>query len=493
MSERWTPDSWRARPVQQMPQYPDAKALADVEAQLATFPPLVFAGEARNLKKALGRVARGEAFLLQGGDCAESFAEHGANNIRDFFRVLLQMAVVLTYAGALPVVKVGRIAGQFAKPRSSPTEKADGVELPSYRGDIVNDIAFTAEARTPDPQRQLMAYRQSAATLNLLRAFATGGFANLGSVHQWMLGFLKDLPQSRRYKELADRISEALNFMRACGLDLESHPELRATDFYTSHEALLLGYEQAFTRVDSTTGDWYATSGHMIWIGDRTRQLDHAHVEYFRGIKNPIGLKCGPSLKPDELLKLVDMLNPDNEPGRLTLITRFGAEKVGDHLPAMVRAIQREGRVGGVVVRSHARQHHLVQHRLQDPAVRPHPVRGEGVLRRSRRGRHPCRRRSSGDDRAGRHRMHRRRARHHLRRPQRPLSHRLRSPAQCRAVDRHGVPDRRTLEAGARRQGCADAGRSGALTCCDCGGRRSIRVTASLSRSVRNRRFARSS
>jgi 3-deoxy-7-phosphoheptulonate synthase len=345
MAERWTPESWRSKPVLQMPQYPNAGALADVEAQLATFPPLVFAGEARNLKKALARVARGEAFLLQGGDCAESFAEHGANNIRDFFRVFLQMAVVLTYAGALPVVKVGRIAGQFAKPRSSPTEKVEGVELPSYRGDIINDIAFTKQARTPDPQRQLMAYRQSAATLNLLRAFATGGYANLASVHQWMLGFLKDSPQSRRYKELADRISEALNFMRACGLDLEAHPELRATDFYTSHEALLLGYEQAFTRVDSTTGDWYATSGHMIWIGDRTRQLDHAHVEYFRGIKNPIGLKCGPSLKPDELLKLVEVLNPDNEPGRLTLITRFGNEKVGEHLPGMVRAIQREGRI----------------------------------------------------------------------------------------------------------------------------------------------------
>ncbi len=344
MAERWTPDSWRSKPVLQMPQYPDAGALGDVEAQLATFPPLVFAGEARNLKKALARVAKGEAFLLQGGDCAESFAEHGANNIRDFFRVFLQMAVVLTYAGALPVVKAGRIAGQFAKPRSSPTEKVDGKELPSYRGDIINDIAFTAQARTPDPQRQLMAYRQSAATLNLLRAFATGGYANLASVHQWMLGFLKDSPQSRRYKELADRISEALNFMRACGLDLEAHPELRATDFYTSHEALLLGYEQALTRIDSTTGDWYATSGHMIWIGDRTRQLDHAHVEYFRGIKNPIGLKCGPSLKPDELLKLADVLNPDNEPGRLTLITRFGNEKVGENLPGMIRAIQREGR-----------------------------------------------------------------------------------------------------------------------------------------------------
>jgi len=252
---------------------------------------------------------------------------------------------VLTYAGAVPVVKLGRIAGQFAKPRSSPTETVNGVELPSYRGDIVNDIAFTAQARTPDPQRQLMAYRQSAATLNLLRAFATGGFANLGSVHQWMLGFLKDSPQSRKYKELADRISEALNFMRACGLDLESHPELRATDFYTSHEALLLGYEQAFTRVDSTTGDWYATSGHFIWIGDRTRQLDHGHVEYFRGIKNPIGLKCGPSMKPDELIKLIDLLNPDNEPGRLTLITRFGADKVAEQLPALLRAVKREGRI----------------------------------------------------------------------------------------------------------------------------------------------------
>src|SRR6201991_3223055 len=269
MAERWTPDSWRAKPIAQAPQYPDPKALADVEKQLATFPPLVFAGEARELKRTLARVADGHGFLLQGGDCAESFAEHGADNIRDFFRVFLQMAIVLTYAGALPVVKVGRIAGQFAKPRSSSTENVNGVELPSYRGDIVNDIAFTEKARIPDPQRQLDAYRQSAATLNLLRAFATGGYANLASVHQWMLGFVKDSPQSRRYEELADRISEALNFMRACGLDLEDHPELRATDIYTSHEALLLGYEQAFTRVDSTTGDGYATSGHMIWIGDR--------------------------------------------------------------------------------------------------------------------------------------------------------------------------------------------------------------------------------
>jgi 3-deoxy-7-phosphoheptulonate synthase len=327
-----------------MPDYPDQNSLAAVEKQLASFPPLVFAGEARNLKKALARVANGESFLLQGGDCAESFAEHGANNIRDFFRVFLQMAVVLTYSGGSPVVKVGRIAGQFAKPRSSPTEKRDGQELPSYRGDIVNGIEFTPEARVPDPRRQIEAYRQSAATLNLLRAFAHGGYANLASVHQWMLGFVKDSPQSRRYMELADRISEALDFMRACGLDLESHPELRATELYTSHEALLLGFEEAMTRVDSTSGDWYDTSGHMLWIGDRTRQLDHAHVEFCRGIKNPIGMKCGPSLKADELLRLLDILNPDNEAGRLTLIGRFGSEKIGEFLPALVRATKREGR-----------------------------------------------------------------------------------------------------------------------------------------------------
>src|SRR5438477_3486342 len=345
MSERWTPDSWRTKPVMQMPEYPDAKALADVEAQLATFPPLVFAGEARNLMKALGRVAAGEAFLLQGGDCAESFAEHGANNIRDFFRVFLQMAVVLTYAAASPVVKVGRIAGQFAKPRTSPTEKKDSVELPIYRGDIVNGTEFTAAARTPDPVRQLQAYRQSAATLNLLRAFAQGGYANLGNVRQWMLGFVKDSPQSRRYAELSDRISETLGFMQACGLDLESHPELRTTEFYTSHEALLLGFEQALTREDSTRpGNWYATSGHLVWIGDRTRQPDHAHVEYCRGIKNPLGLKCGPTSKTDELLKLIDILNPDNTPGRLTLICRLGADKVGDLLAPMIRAVQKEGR-----------------------------------------------------------------------------------------------------------------------------------------------------
>jgi 3-deoxy-7-phosphoheptulonate synthase len=319
-------------------------ALNAVEAQLAGFPPLVFAGEARKLKRALAKVAAGDAFLIQGGDCAESFAEHSADNIRDFFRLFLQMAVVLTFAGSSPVVKVGRVAGQFAKPRSAPNETIDGVELPSYRGDIINGIEFSPESRIPDPVRQLDAYRQSAATLNLLRAFATGGYANLENAHRWMLGFVKDSPLSHRYEELAGRITETLDFMRAIGLDPEAHPELRATDFYTSHEALLLGFEQAMTRVDSTTGDWYATSGHMLWIGDRTRQPDHAHIEYCRGIRNPIGLKCGPTTTPDGLIKLIDLLNPDNEAGRLTLIARFGADHVGEHLPHLIRAVEREGR-----------------------------------------------------------------------------------------------------------------------------------------------------
>ena len=344
MGEKWTPATWRSLPIEQAPVYADLDALAAVEARLATYPPLVFAGEARKLKAKLADVAHGRAFLLQGGDCAESFAEHGADNIRDFFRVFLQMAVVLTFAATSPVVKVGRIAGQFAKPRSSPTERQNDVELPSYRGDIVNDIAFTEEARKPDPARQEMAYRQSAATLNLLRAFASGGYANLDHVHQWMLGFVADSPQRERYEALADQIAQTMSFMRAIGIDPESHPELRQTDFFTSHEALLLGYEQALTRVDSTSGDWYATSGHMLWIGDRTRQPDHAHVEFARGLKNPIGLKCGPSLTADGLLQLIDILNPANEPGRLTLIARFGADKVFDKLPPLIRAVEREGR-----------------------------------------------------------------------------------------------------------------------------------------------------
>ena len=344
MPAAWSPDSWRSKPIVQVPDYPDAAVLAAVEEQLSAFPPLVFAGEARNLKQSLAEVAQGNGFLLHGGDCAESFAEHEADNIRDFFRVFLQMSVVLTYAGGSPVVKIGRIAGQFAKPRSSPTETKDGVELPSYRGDIINGSEFTEASRIPDPNRQLEAYRQSAATLNLIRAFSMGGFADLNRVHQWTLGFLAESPQADRYRELATRISEALEFINACGITSETTPGLKTVPFYTSHEALLLGYEQAFTRTDSTTGEPYATSGHFVWIGDRTRQPDHAHVEYCRGIKNPIGLKCGPSLDPGELLELIDVLNPQNEPGRLTLICRFGDNKVEDKLPALIRAVEKEGR-----------------------------------------------------------------------------------------------------------------------------------------------------
>jgi 3-deoxy-7-phosphoheptulonate synthase len=340
----WTPSSWRSKPIEQVPAYPDAAALNETEKRLATFPPLVFAGEARKLTAALGEVAEGRGFLLQGGDCAESFAEHGADNIRDFFRAFLQMAVVLTFAGGQPVVKVGRIAGQFAKPRSAPNETVEGVSLPSYRGDIINGTEFDEASRVPNPERQIMAYRQSAATLNLLRAFAQGGYANLENVHQWMLGFVSGSPEAERYGKLADRISETMQFMRAIGIDADNNRSLRETDFFTSHEALLLGYEEALTRVDSTSGDWYGTSGHMIWIGDRTRQENNAHVEYCRGIRNPVGLKCGPSLEPDALLRLVDKLNPENRAGRLTLITRFGHEKVEAHLPKLVRAIQREGR-----------------------------------------------------------------------------------------------------------------------------------------------------
>jgi 3-deoxy-7-phosphoheptulonate synthase len=340
----WTPSSWRSFPIKQVPAYADAAALKKTEARLGSFPPLVFAGEARKLKRKLAKVSEGKGFLLQGGDCAESFAEHEADNIRDFFRVFLQMAVVLTFAGGQPVVKVGRIAGQFAKPRSSNVEKQGDVELPSYRGDIINGIGFDEASREPDPERQIMAYRQSAATLNLLRAFAMGGYANLEHVHRWTLGYLRGSPQSERYQHLADRISETLGFMRSCGINPDTTPQLKSTEFYTSHEALLLGYEEALTRVDSTSGEWYATSGHMLWIGDRTRQPDHAHLEFCRGVQNPIGLKCGPSLEADELIRLIDMLNPANEAGRLTLIARFGAGKVENHLPSLIRKVEAEGR-----------------------------------------------------------------------------------------------------------------------------------------------------
>ncbi|MBU1174248.1 MAG: 3-deoxy-7-phosphoheptulonate synthase class II [Alphaproteobacteria bacterium] len=342
MTETWTPKSWRDKPVSQVPTYPDPEALGRAEGQLATFPPLVFAGEARDLTARLADVVRGEAFLLQGGDCAESFAEHGADHIRDFFRVFLQMAIVLTHGSTKQVVKVGRVAGQFAKPRSADTEMVEGVELPSYRGDIINDIAFTPEARQPNPDRMLDAYRQSAATLNLLRAFATGGFANLARVHEWTIEFLKTSHAYPAYEDLAKKIDDAITFMRALGLTPENTPQLRETRFFTSHEALLLGYEEALTRRDSITNDWYATSGHMLWIGDRTRQPDGAHVEYFSGVKNPIGFKCGPSLRTDDLKRLLDKLNPGREPGRLTLITRFGAGKVRDHLPRLIEAVKAE-------------------------------------------------------------------------------------------------------------------------------------------------------
>jgi 3-deoxy-7-phosphoheptulonate synthase len=344
MATNWTPESWRSHKAVQMPEYPDAAALDSAERELASYPPLVFAGEARALTADLARVAEGKAFLLQGGDCAESFAEFHPNNIRDTFRVILQMAVVLTYASKLPIVKVGRMAGQFAKPRSAATEEQGDVSLPSYRGDIINDIAFEDAGRTPDPQRMVRAYNQSAATLNLLRAFAQGGYANLHQVHAWMLDFMGRSPWAAQYAQVAQRIGDALDFMAACGINPETVPQLSGTSFYTSHEALLLPYEQALTRQDSLTGGWYDTSAHMLWIGDRTRFEGSAHVEFLRGVGNPIGLKCGPSLEPDALLRMLDLLDPARTPGRITLITRYGHDKIEKHLPSLVRAVKREGR-----------------------------------------------------------------------------------------------------------------------------------------------------
>ena len=344
MNEKWTLNSWRDFPIKQVPTYENAAALQSVEERLAGFPPLVFAGEARSLKAHLAEVCEGRAFLLQGGDCAESFVEHHADNIRDTFRVLLQMAVVLTYGAKLPVIKVGRMAGQFAKPRSADTETIDGVELPSYRGDIINGIEFDAAARVPDPERQISAYRQAASTLNLLRAFAKGGYADLTEVHRWNQGFIAESPQGARYEAMANQINEAMDFMAACGITSLTAPQMGMVDFFTSHEALLLGFEQALTRLDSTSGEYYDTSAHMLWIGDRTRQPDGAHVEFLSGVKNPLGLKCGPSLEPDELITLLDKLNPENEAGRITLIARFGHENVEAHLPALVRKVTAEGR-----------------------------------------------------------------------------------------------------------------------------------------------------
>jgi 3-deoxy-7-phosphoheptulonate synthase len=339
----WTPQSWRDANGIQMPNYTDAEALASVETTLANYPPLIFAGEARQLRTDLSEVAQGKAFLLQGGDCAESFAEFNPTNIRDTFRVILQMAVVLTYASKVPVVKVGRMAGQFAKPRSSDVEEQGGVSLPSYRGDIVNDIAFEESSRNPDPQRMIRAYSQASATLNLLRAYASGGYANLHKVHSWTLDFMGKSPWATKFEELAGRIGEALAFMDACGINADMVPQLNGTQFYVSHEALLLPYEEALTRRDSLTGDWYDTSAHFVWIGDRTRFEDSAHVEYFRGIANPIGMKCGPSLDPDDLLKLLDTLDPERSPGRITLISRFGHDKVEEGLAPLVRAVKAAG------------------------------------------------------------------------------------------------------------------------------------------------------
>ncbi|KDM68092.1 class II 3-deoxy-7-phosphoheptulonate synthase [Acidiphilium sp. JA12-A1] len=340
----WSPESWRAKPIKQVPTYPDAAKLAAMEARLHGYPPLVFAGEARRLKASLALATEGKAFILQGGDCAESFGDFTANVIRDTFRVLLQMAVVLTFGGSMPVVKLGRMAGQFAKPRSSDSETIDGVTLPSYRGDIINGPDFTAEARIPDPARMEFGYFQSAGTLNLLRAFASGGYADLHQVHRWNLDFVRRSPLAERYRDLAARIDETLQFMAACGMTSQSTPQIHETEFYTSHEALLLPYEQALTRVDSTTGDHYACSAHFLWIGDRTRQLDGAHVEFMRGVKNPIGMKVGPSMDEDDMLRLIERLDPANEAGRLTLIARMGAEQIAAKLPKLVRATKREGR-----------------------------------------------------------------------------------------------------------------------------------------------------
>ncbi len=339
----WSPAAWRLRPIRQAPTYPDQAALEAVESRLRAYPPLVFAGEARRLRANLGLAAEGRAFVLLGGDCAESFAEFTANILRDTFRVLLQMSVVLTFGASLPVVKMGRMAGQYAKPRSSDTETQGGITLPSYRGDIINGPDFTPAARTPDPARMELGYFQAAAKLNLLRAFASGGYADLHEVHRWNLGFVERSPLADRYRDLSARIDETLSFMAACGMTSATTRDLRETDFYVAHEALLLGFEEALTRVDSTTGDWYGCSAHFLWIGDRTRQLDGAHVEFLRGVNNPIGMKVGPSQEADDLLRLIDRLNPANEAGRLTLIARMGADKIGARLPPLLRAVEREG------------------------------------------------------------------------------------------------------------------------------------------------------
>jgi len=344
MGKTWNPNSWREFPIKQQPKYEDLKKLKKIEKELATYPPLIFAEEARKLKSQLADVANGNAFLLQGGDCAESFKAFNANNIKSLFKVMMQMAVVMTFSGGKPVVKVGRIAGQFAKPRSSDVEIVDGVEYPSYRGDIVNDIAADMKSRTPNPKKLLKAYNQSASTMNLLRAFARGGLADLNNVHRWNLDYMHNNELGDKYEKLAARISETLQFMKSCGVNSQNTPQLAQTTLFTSHEALLLNYEEALTRKDSLTGDWYDCSAHMLWIGDRTRALDEAHIEFMRGIKNPIGCKVGPTMKEDELIKLIDALNPENEAGRLNLIVRMGANKIADYFPKLLERVEREGK-----------------------------------------------------------------------------------------------------------------------------------------------------
>jgi len=339
----WNPSSWRDFPIKQQPTYEDIEKLKKVEKELSTYPPLIFAGEARRLKEKLAMVSRGEAFLLQGGDCAESFADFNANTIKSLFQVMMQMAVVLMYSSGKPVVKIGRVAGQFAKPRSSDFEEKNGIKLPSYRGDIINDVEFSEKARKPKPKKMLKAYSQSAATLNLIRAFARGGMADLHRVHQWNLEYLKDHALGEKYEEIANKITEALRFFEACGINAKNTPQLSETVLYTSHEALLLNYEEALTRKDSITGKWYDCSAHMLWIGDRTRDIDGAHIEFFRGIDNPIGCKVGPSMQKDELLKLIEKLNPNNEEGRLNLIVRMGANKINDIFPPLLEAVKNAG------------------------------------------------------------------------------------------------------------------------------------------------------
>jgi 3-deoxy-7-phosphoheptulonate synthase len=339
----WSPGSWRSFPAAQQPNWPDEGALDRSLKQIESFPPLVFAGEARSLTTALGQVSAGNAFLLQAGDCAESFDDFSAISIREKLRVILQMSVILTYSSGVPVVKVGRIAGQFAKPRSSDTETIDGVEIPSFRGHIINDIAPTAAARVPEPERLVQAYHQSASTLNLLRAFTKGGFADLSRVHNWMQEFVGSSAEGSRYEQIASEIDRALKFMEACGIDLEATGQLHEVDFYTSHEALLLGYEEALTRRDSLTGDWYDCSAHMLWIGERTRSIDSAHIEFMRGVGNPVGVKVGPTTTADYILELCERLNPARVPGRITLISRMGAEGVVDGLRPLLRSVKRSG------------------------------------------------------------------------------------------------------------------------------------------------------